>query len=452
MPRPVARIIAGMRLRGVPRWDRQALSAGALVTAALAVFIAAVYAAVVVGLGAAFGADIPGTGLSILATTIAAFAFRPVRERIQPVVNRIVYGVRATPYEVLSNFSERVAETYATEEVLPRMARVIAGGTGASRADVWLRVGARLSRAGSWPDRADAGPMSVPVPGGEPSSLPDADRVIPVRYQGELLGAIAVAKMGEPITAAEERLLDDVVSQAGLVLRNVRLAAELETRLEEISAQAEELRASRQRIVAAQDAARRRLERDIHDGAQQYLVALAVKARMTRTLAERDPRKARATLAQLHAVCDEALETLRDLSHGIYPPVLSGRGVAAALRAQARTAELPVRVEAKGLGRHAPVVEAAVYFVCLEALQNAAKHARASRAVVRLEERAGELAFSVSDDGVGFDPSSAAPGTGRQNMADRVAVLGGALDIRSAPREGTVVTGRVPLQREGRAR
>lgn len=411
----------------------------------LAAFIGAVYLVVVVGIGGAGTGEKPNAALSIAATVIVAVTFQPVRERARRLANRLVYGERATPDEVLSRFSEQLAGTYV-EGVLPEMARILAEGTRAARAAVWLKVGSELVPAATWP---------VDAPAAEPAALsgtalpqfPGVDRAIPVRHQGELLGALTVAQRpGDEISPAEDKLLSDVASQAGLVLRNVGLTAELASRLEEIAAQAEELRASRQRIVAAQDAERRRLERNIHDGAQQHLVALAVKLRLARTLAGRDRGQARAMLAELKEVTAEAVETLRNLTRGIYSPLLAEQGVAGALRAQAGRAGLPVEVEAEGVGRYGPEVEAAGYFTCLEALQNAAKHARASRVVVRLEEAGVDLCFSVSDDGTGFDPDTARPGVGLQNMADRLAALEGSLQVRSAPGRGTTVTGRIPVR------
>jgi len=223
-----------------------------LVYGALALFITAIYVAIVVGIGALIGSGgRPNLALSIVATAIVAVAFQPVRERIQKVANRLVYGKRATPYEVLSQFSERVAESYAADDVLPRMARVLADGTGAVRSDVWLRSGDLLRQASSWPQDSDP-TEPARIVGGALPDVPGAARVVEVRHQGELLGALTVTKrQGESLTPVEEKLLDDLASQAGLVLKNVGLTAELMQRLEE-------LRASRQRLVAAQDEERRK--------------------------------------------------------------------------------------------------------------------------------------------------------------------------------------------------
>ena len=239
--------------------------------------------------------------------------------------------------------------------------------------------------------------------------------------------------------------MDDFAAQAGLVLRNVRLTAELASSVEAISTQAAEIRASRRRIVDSQDAERQQVERDIHDGAQQYLVALMVQLRITATLAGRDPDRAHAMVEDLRRVVREALDTLRDLAQGIHPPVLTAHGLAAALRRQETNPVVRVSVEEQDVGRYAIEIEAAVYFSCLEALNNASKHAPGSNVVVRLVEAEDHLAFSVRDDGSGFDPEECRPGSGLGNMADRVAALGGVLDITSAPSRGTMVAGRVPL-------
>jgi signal transduction histidine kinase len=198
--------------------------------------------------------------------------------------------------------------------------------------------------------------------------------------------------------------------------------------------------------VKAQDEERRRIERNIHDGVQQQLVALAVKLRLADQLVEGDPDKARELLAQLRTQTGETLEDLRDLARGIYPPLLADQGLVTALEAQARRAPLPTTVLADGVERYPEAIEAAVYFCVLEALQNVTKYASASHATVRLSAHDGELRFEVEDDGVGFDPGRAGGGTGLQGMADRIDAIGGRLEIRSAPREGTTVVGRLPIR------
>jgi len=418
----------------------------------LAAFITLVYVGIVVGLGSLLGrGDEPNVALSIAATAIVAVAFQPVRERVQRFASRLVYGRRATPYEVLARLSRRAAGTFATEDVLPRSARVIAEGMGASRVVVWLRVERELRPAASWPGTADP-PSAVALSNGDMPVL-EGDRAAPVRLGNELIGAITVDKpAGEPFTPAEEKLLDDLAGQAGLVISNVRLTAELEANIERVESQAQELRASRQRIVAAQDEERRRLERNIHDGAQQHLVALAVKLRLARQTIARDAVKGREMLVALQDEIGSALDTLSSLALGIYPPLLEEQGLAPALAAQYTRSGLPVRLSTDLAHRYPIEAEAAVYFCVLEALQNAAKHASASRIDVRLEEGAGELRFEVRDDGVGFRLSANGGGTGLQGIRDRLAVFGGDAEVQSSPGRGTTIRGRVPVLTEGALR
>jgi signal transduction histidine kinase len=435
---PIAIGIAIFRYR---LYDIDVVINKTLVYGSLAAFITAVYVAIVVGLGdlvARHGAR-AGFWLSIAATAVVAVAFQPVRARVQHLANRLVYGRRATPYEVLAQFAERTAGTYATEELLPRMARTLAEGTGARRADVWLRADGAFRDDATWPPGEPPFPETKADSGGR-LAVPGADRVLPVRYQGEVLGALSVSKRpGESLTPAEGKLLADLAAQAGLVLRNVGLWEQLMARLEEI-------RASRQRLVAAQDEERRRIERNIHDGAQQQLVALTIKLNLTEGLIGTDPEGERELLAELRQDAACAVEDLRDLARGIYPPLLASEGLTAALRAQAAKSPVPTSVEADGIARYPQEVEAAVYFSVLEALQNVAKYADASSARVRLAASGGELRFEVTDDGAGFDSRAKAYGTGLQGMADRLSAHDGVLDVQTSPGTGTVVTGRLRVR------
>jgi signal transduction histidine kinase len=299
---------------------------------------------------------------------------------------------------------------------------------------VWLRAGNQLRPAASHPESV-IGYEPLPVRDADLPDIPDATRTVPVRHREELLGALTVTKRrGESLTPIEEKLLEDLGRQAGLVLKNVGLTADLRARLED-------LRASRQRLVAAQDQERRRLERNLHDGAQQHLVAIKVKLGLAEALATKDPDKARAALHDLQADADEALNTLRDLARGIYPPLLADKGLGAALEYQARKATLPVSIEADGIPRFAQEVEAAVYFSVLEALQNVQKYARASAASVRLWSRDGYLRFEVADDGAGFDEAHTERGSGLTNILDRMDALGGGMALRSEDGRGTTIEG-----------
>jgi signal transduction histidine kinase len=402
----------------------------AVVYAGLAVFITLVYVGLVVGVGAAVGAR-GNTLLSALAAAVVALAFQPARRRAQHLANRIVYGKRATPYEVLSELSSRFAGTYSLHDALPRLARVAAEAVGAESTRVWLRTDSELRASASWP--AEPREEVRKLVGDELPMDVRSEVAFAVRHQGQLLGAISVRMpLNEPLGPPQEKLLGDVAAQAGLVLRNVALV--------------EDLRASRRRIVTAQDDRARALERDIHDGAQQQLVALSVRLRLAQQLAEREPGKVVPMIGELQAETQSALENIRDLARGIYPPLLADKGLAEALRAQARKASVPVHVESDGLGRYPREVESAVYFCVLEALQNVAKYAGATAAEVRLRQDDGHLEFAVRDDGSGFDPSTTPPGAGLQNMADRLAAVDGSLDVRSRPGDGTTIAGRIPVR------
>jgi signal transduction histidine kinase len=401
-----------------------------LVAGAFALLVIAVYGAVV-GLFGVFAAGRESPGALFVIALLLGLAFRPVARFARRVADRIVYGKRATPYEVLTEFTERMGESYATEDVVTRMAEILGQATGAGSARVWLRVGSLLRPAASWP--SSAGPAEVVEVSGDALPTLAGEDAVEVRDRGELLGALSVTMPpSDPMNPSKERLVRDLASQAGLVLRNVRLV--------------EELRASQRRLVTAQDQERRRLERNIHDGAQQQLVALSVKTRLARDLTPRDPGKSAEMLTQIDAEIQKTLEDLRDLARGIYPPLLVDKGLGAALDAQARRSVVPTTVAAERIGRYPPEVEAAVYFSCLEALQNVAKYAEASSATVTLAQSNGNLTFEVADDGRGFDPATVSSGTGLQGIADRLSALHGELTIRSELGAGTRVRGRIEVR------
>jgi signal transduction histidine kinase len=420
----------------------------ALVYGVLAVFISAIYVGIVVGIGSRIGAgDEPNLGLSVVATALIAIAFQPFRLRVQRLANRLVYGKRFTPYEVLAEFSNKMTGTYAQDELLAQMAQTLAGGTGAASSHVWIKVGNQLRLAASFHRGAghegggheSEGDHHAPIPlDKDEPVIPDSDRVVRVVHKGELLGALAITKRpGEQTSPVEDKLMQDLASQAGVVLRNVRLTEELLQKLDE-------LQASRQRLVAAQDKARRRLERDLHDGAQQQLVALKVKLSLAQRLTTQE--KVRTFLTQLQTEADDTLQTLRDLARGIYPPLLADKGLTTALVAQANKSPIEVDVRGEGIGRYSQEVEAAVYFCCLEALQNVAKYAGECEVTVTLEATQDMLTFEVADTGCGFDMSASGGGHGLQNMSDRVDALGGALTVESSEGAGTKVTGRIPAR------
>jgi signal transduction histidine kinase len=435
------------RLHGMAGWRRlrgwEARSTG-LVLLGMALFVAAVYVVVVRVGGALTGsADSSSLALSVVATAIVALGFEPVRRRLRPIAARVVRGERAAPYEVMARFLAEVADGYATEEIPARMARLLAEGTGARYAQVWLHVDGSLTLAATLPPEAataDAGRASP-----DATDPPTGRRELAVRHAEQELGILVVQERDrQPLTPVEEQLFAGLAAQAGLVLRSVRLRAELALRLTETAHRARELSASRERIIAAQDEERRRLERNIHDGAQQHLVALAVNLRLARALVARSSDRLPAVLTDLTRAAEDTIDTLSDLSRGIYPRALSEQGLAAALEAVAAVGSLRVDLAIDELPRPRPDIEAALYFCCLEALQNAAKHSGANRAVVRLGRRADGLALAVSDDGKGFAPHTVGPGNGLINMRDRAESAGGRLRVDSGPGRGTQIEVQVP--------
>jgi signal transduction histidine kinase len=434
--------------------------------------VGACYLVILLGLGRS---PTPGErtllGLSMLAAAIAALLWLPVRERLTDFAHRRVYGERHAPDEVMRTFGTRLTRALPLDELLLQLAESLQKTLALESAEVWTGTSGRLDRAVSVPERGPAtltlAPSEQPIvaragvsgPGWAQVWLPalvgeDPDavlRIAPCTNSGDLLGLIVVRRPeGAPLfTEADDQALGDLGRQVGLALHNVRLDSALQESLDEVQRQAEELRASRTRIVAAGDAERRRIERDLHDGAQQHLVALAVSLRLAREAAERDPAAAKAMLEDLGEDLQDAVQELRNLAHGIYPPVLMDRGLPAALEAAAARAALPTIVDAEGIGRYPQALEAAVYFCCLEALQNAGKHAGdGASATVTLEEDAGRLKFEVADTGAGFDVSGAArEGHGFVNMSDRLGAVGGAVDVQSEPAHGTQVRGWVPAER-----
>jgi signal transduction histidine kinase len=422
------------------RADRQA---GVIVLLGLAAFVATVYVVIVLGGGALTGqTGSPDLALSVLATAVVALAFGPVQARLEQAATRMLHGGRPSPYDVLSRFSEAVTGSYATDEIPTRMAKVLADGTGAKWAQVWLVVQDRLTLAATWPPAGAQGIEDLGTAGADARGR----RTHEVRQAGERLGVLRLQELEDhPLTTVEERLFAGLAAQAGLVLHGARLRAELAVRLTELSGRAEELRMSRERLVDAQDAERRRLERDIHDGAQQHLVALAVNLRLAQTLVRRAPERATQVLTEQGDAARETIETLLNLSRGIYPRLLSDQGITAALRSAAGTSPLPVDVTAEDVGRYPAAVEAAVYFCCLEALQNAAKHSAASRVAVHLRGTDEGLVVTVSDDGRGFDTSGPVSGVGLVNMRDRIDSVGGRLTLQSVAGTGTTLRADVPV-------
>lgn len=432
--------------------------------------VVVVYVIIVVGLGhTPTHSERTLLALSMVAAAVCALVYGPARIRLTQYANRIAYGEREAPDAVLRTFGSRLSRAIPMDELLLQVAESLRKTLALSRAEVWTGTGGRLERAISVPDAPDARVvlnqdeelvlaragvtgnawLEVWLPalleGRENSVL----RVAPTTHSGHVLGILVVVRPpgSDQFTADDDTMLTELSRQLGLALHNVELDSALQESLDEVRRQAEELQASRARIVAASDAARRQIERNLHDGAQQHLVALAVNVRLARKLADSDPKASGEILDQLGEGLQEAVQELRALAHGIYPPLLIDRGIEEALRSAAGRAALPTDVTASNLVRYSPEEEAAIYFCCMEALQNAGKHAgENATAMVHVWQDDHALLFEVTDTGVGFDLNEkSSAGAGFVNMNDRVGAIGGTLSVKSSPGHGVTVAGRIPV-------
>ena len=463
---PIA-LLAGTSPRLVGGVDR--LLTHTVSAAGLTGVVVAVYVVIVVGLG-----RVPThqertlLGLSMAAAAVAVLLYVPARRRLADFSNRIAYGEREAPDETLRTFGTRLSRAIPMDELLLQLAESLRKTFTLTSAEVWTGADGVLDRAVSVPER---GPRRITIGATEapvvaragvtgpawlkvwlPALLEGREdasvRMAPVAHQGELLGMLVAERPagGDAYSEDDERVLSELARQVGLALHNVQLDSALQASLDEVRRQAEELRASRARVVAAGDEQRRKIERNLHDGAQQHLVALAVNLRLARTVARNDPAAADELLEQLGEDVQATLEELRTLAHGIYPPLLMDRGLGDALRAAAGRSVLPTEVEDADVGRFNPDTEAAVYFCCLEALQNAGKHAgEGAKATIKVWQEDDHLHFSVTDTGAGFDLAAYGAGAGFVNMSDRVGAVGGTVRVDSAPGSGTRIEGSIPV-------
>jgi signal transduction histidine kinase len=467
---PIA-IIAGTLPKMVARVDRLLTHTVAL--AGLTALILAIYVVVVIGLGRTpRGSERTLLLLSMLAAGLAALLYLPARRWLTERANRLVYGARVAPDETLRTFGQRLTRSIPLDELLLQLSENLRRSMVLVTAEVWTGQDGRYERTAGVPHRQPApiaiGPKELPVvaragvsggtwldiwvpqlvgPSGSGSM-----RVAPVAHAGLLLGFIVVTRRpdGEPFTETEDTVLTEIARQIGLALHNVQLDTALQASLDELRVRNQELQDSRARIVAAGDAERRKLERNLHDGAQQHLVALAVKLRLAHDAVEDDPADAIAMIDEIKGDVQEAIAELRALAHGIFPPLLVSGGLSEALPAAAGRAALPTSVDLHNIGRYGNDIEAAVYFCTLEALQNAGKHAgENASAVVTVTDDGDVLHFEIRDDGAGFvTTADTGQGHGFVNMADRLGAFGGRVDIASAPGAGTTITGTIPLPRE----
>jgi signal transduction histidine kinase len=465
-----ALVAIGLLAAAKPSWSARAellIVPGASVVG-LTITVTAVFFLVVLGLGRPPTVSEHAILLSSLAAAaIAALAYGPFRRYTTRFVMRVVYGERPPPDEVLGLIGNRLSRAIPLDELLQLVVTTLRSDLALRSAEIWTGDEGRYRRSVSDPElpysellmsedeRAVAAGTSVSGTAWTRVWIPSLVsegcgemRVAPITHAGQLLGLIVVSRKedNESFRDDDERVLGELARQLGLALHNLRLDSALQASLAEVRRQADELRASRARIVTAGDAERRRIERDIHDGAQQHLVALAVNIRLARNIAQEDPARAGQLLEGLATDVQDAIQELRSLAHGIYPPLLRDSGLAAALVAAANRAPVPVSVHAATIPRTAPEVEATVYFCCLEAIQNAAKHAGADAEVtVAVAQDEGSIVFEVVDDGAGFDPEHRAHGNGFVNMGDRLGALGGHLDVKSTPGQGTRVAGSIPV-------
>jgi signal transduction histidine kinase len=439
-----------------------------LVITGLVGVIGGTYILVVIGLGRVpEDEDRTILALSVAAAGVACVLAFPARHRLEEWANQRVYGERHSPEEALRTFGGRMSRAIPLDELLLQLVETLKKTMQLAGAEIWTGTEGQLTRTVSVPDRdpdhVQLAPEELSVVARAhaqgnawlqvwaPALLAGREhrlvRSVSVAHLGELLGLIVVERRGDeaPFTEEEDRVLVDLARQVGLALHNVRLDSALQASLEQLQRRNEELIASRARVVAAADESLRQIERDLHDGAQQHLVALAVKVGLVRTLMDTAPETAAGMFDEVRGDVQVTLEVLRELAHGIYPPLLRERGLADALQAAASRASLPTIVQAAGLGRYETDVEAAVYFCCLEAMQNAGKHAGdGARTCVELAEADGSLWFEVRDDGAGFEATVDREGHGFVNMRDRLGAFGGELEVRSAVGRGTTVRGTVP--------
>ncbi|MEM7274457.1 MAG: histidine kinase [Actinomycetota bacterium] len=398
-----------------------------LVYGSILLAIGLIYVAVVFGADALIGERVADSAvLPLVATATVALLAQPLRSRAEQVANRIVFGRRASPYEVLSDFTQRMAAT--DEQLLADVARSIVDGTTVTAAGVWRVEDGLLTAISAWPDDQTS-ITSTPLPAaGDDLALPGAERTYPIQHDGHLIGALGLQlPAGEDLPPADEALVTELSGGIGLALGNRELTGELQARVEE-------LRSSRRRLVAVQDATRHRLERDLHDGAQQRLVAAKVRLSIAQQMAAKaGATEVAADLAQLCAQADEVIESLRETARGIYSPVLATVGLAVALATPIDRSPLRIELTGELSHRHDRDVEATAYFSILETL--AAIERIGTDQPVRV---------TVADDeasGLTFEVAASVPVEPLIAVEDRVEALGGTVRFGPNP---TVVQARIP--------
>ncbi|WP_433502230.1 ATP-binding protein [Pseudonocardia halophobica] len=382
---------------------------------------------------------------SLGASLLAAVAFLPVYRAVEGLTDRLLYGRRPTPYSALAEVAALSRTAASDAPDLARVAEAVGRALGSSRCRLTVvRPGLR-DRTYEWASRRatrrddGTGLVGVPVRGG-----------------AQHLGTLEVDRAAVAGLHADRRhLLEDIADSLGVVVTASRLGVELERQLRAALAHAAEIAVSRREAVSEMDAERRRIERDLHDGAQHQLVSLRLVLGLVQHEVENGRiEQARERLGVLAGQLDTAESVLAETASGVRSIALAERGLVAALEVEL-AGPPPVRVEsALPAGRrYPPELEAAVYFCCLESVNNAHKHAPGADVVIRFDEEHGRLHFTVRDSGPGFvvpepavvGPAAATAGRGLRNVAARIVAAGGRVDLRSAPGEGTTVEGSVPV-------
>ncbi|MEU6322785.1 histidine kinase [Streptomyces sp. NPDC047009] len=441
---PLVAVAAGVAIVKYRLYDIDLLINKTVVYGAMAVIVTLVYVAVVAGIGRLVGVgDAGGSWWPLAATAVVAVVFERVRRRVQRAADRLVYGRRPTPYESLARLSTHVSRGGQDADLFTGLASTIADGVGAAEVTLWVGGEAQLVAVATWPPAAGPGTPVVTAPT-TLAALADGGRthVRRIDCRGAVRGAVTLTKArGDVLTVAEDRLLQDLVAQAELVLDNIGLGEELRRRLHQIAVQAAELQAAAQRIVAAQDETRRRLERDLHDGAQQRLVILALTLQAIATKAAPDVALA-GTIEDARRQLTLALAELRELARGIHPAVLTREGLGAALDSLAERSPIPVTVDVPLVARLPREVEATAYFIVSEALTNATKHSGATAIAITGQVTGSRLCVEVADDGRGG--ADGRWGSGLQGILDRLATLNGRLTVQSPAGNGTRLRAEIP--------
>jgi signal transduction histidine kinase len=408
-------------------WNIDVVINRTLVYGALTASVIGLYALVVGGMGALL--HVQGNGvIALIATGLVAVLFQPLRDRLQRGVNRLLYGRRDEPLEVLTRLGQRLQDTLTPELMLPVMVETIAQNLKLPYVAIAVRQGDALQTTESY---------------GKPMGAP---RAYPLTYHGAEIGQLLVAQRSadEPFTAAEERLLENIARQAGIAVHALQVTADLQH--------------ARQRIVSSREEERRRLRRDLHDGLGPSLAAQLLKVGSARALLADRPEMTEKLLAEMEGDIEDTLAEVRRIVYNLRPAALDQLGLEGALRAYAETCQsgesgaaptgLSIRVDVpEALPPLPAAIEVAAYHIAREGLTNVVRHAQARHCALRLALDGGEggrLHLSIHDDGRGL-PDELRAGVGLTAMRERAAELGGTCTVQNGTSGGTMVTAVLPL-------